>query len=282
MGFIGKLVEFVATKLVGRKLDLAMDEKKKACKAFLKLLDSLSELERLFSEFVKYVETLVAGRNSHIYRAHIERITSKLNDASKGFLNSLETLGPVISLYDPHLTRLLSSMMHMKLRFVLMASQFFQASNEEYSQDDSVSVEQVVETLDDRGFEHVEVSKHVVMRFDRLVVDNPNFRGLDFTLPSEELMAVDLNDVYEQSLTEPKTVRQAPPSFGTIPSTDILLNLVKDKYLEIRVGPDDIDILIDLYPTFKSHQQVLRQAIESLREFIRDNFSFEDLLYVMT
>jgi hypothetical protein len=126
------------------------------------------------------------------------------------------------------------------------------------------------------------MSKHIVMRFDRLVFGNPNFRGLDFTLPSDELMAVDLNDVYEQALTEPKNARQAGPSFSTIPSTDILLNLVKDKYLEIRVGPDDIDILIDLYPTFKAHQQVLRQAIEGLREFTRQNFSFEDLLYVMT
>jgi hypothetical protein len=271
MGFLGKLIEFVATKLVGKKLDLALDEKKKACKAFLKLLDSLTELESLLGDFIEFVETFVGGNNSQINRDALEKITKRLGGASSEFFDSLKKLGPIISLYDPQIARLLSRIAHAKLRIGVEASHFLRASNDEYSQDGS-----------DRN-----VARHVVMRFDTIVFGNLHIRGLDFTLPTEELMAVDLNNVYEQARNEPKIEHPGDPIFGysreiDYASTDILLNLVKDKYVEIRLGPDDIYKLIDLYPTFKAHRQVLRQAINSLREFMRLNFSFEDLLYVMT
>jgi hypothetical protein len=50
---------------------------------------------------------------------------------------------------------------------------------------------------DGTDFEEV---KHAIMRFDWFVVDNPNFRVLDFTLPSEELMKLDLNEIYANAL----------------------------------------------------------------------------------
>lgn len=271
MGFIGKLIEFMATKLIGKRLDLALDKKKKACKTFLEFLDSFSRLESLFDQFVKYVESLVAGRNSHIYKAHLEKFTSELSDASKDFLKNLEAVGKVVYLYDPNLTRLFSRVMRVKLSLLtLITSEFFQPSSGEYE------VQRETDVMD---FENIKLP---VMRFDCYVVDNPYFRGLDFTLPKDELMKLDLNEVYDNVRHESD---DSPLDlFGTSrtrQSTDILLNLVKDKYLEKHIGPDDIDILIDLYPTFKSHQDVLRQARESLREFIRENFSLEDLLYVV-
>jgi len=267
MGFIGKLVEFMATKLIGKRLDLALDKKKKACKTFLAFLDSLSQLERLFGDFVKYIESFVAGKNSHIYRVHLERVTGELAKASRDFLENIEALGQVIYLYDSNLARLFSRMMHVKFGLTLVASQFFQSVTDEYDLRSDVA------DLDDR---------QPVMRFDRLAVDNPYYRGLDFTLPSEELMRLNLNEAYDKIVSESDDL--TPDGFlifGTRASTDILLNLVRHKYIEKRIGPDDIDVLIDLYPTLKSHQEVLRKARESLREFIRKNFSLEDLLYVL-
>lgn len=269
MGFIGKLIEFMTTKLIGKKLDLALDEKKRACKAFIKFFDSLSQLEMLFGEFVNYIEKFVAGSNSHIYRVHLAKVTSRLNDASNEFLNSLESLGPVIYLYDPNLTRLFSTMMHAKMRFVQVTSQFFQSSHEEY------------DFGQESGNTDVESIKQPIMRFDQFTVDNPNFRGLDFTMPSEELMEIDLNEIYDSALSERyATGMSIYQKSSTLDSYDILLNLVKDKYIEEHLGPDDIDKLVALYPILKAHQEVLAQARESLREFIRQRFSLEDLLYV--
>ena len=43
----GRLVEFIATKLLGNKLDATLDNKKRACRAFLELHDALFEVEQL-------------------------------------------------------------------------------------------------------------------------------------------------------------------------------------------------------------------------------------------
>ena len=45
----GRLVEFIATKLLANKLDATLDDKKGACRAFLELHDALFEVEPLLS-----------------------------------------------------------------------------------------------------------------------------------------------------------------------------------------------------------------------------------------
>jgi hypothetical protein len=43
---LGKMVEFMSTKLAERWIDLTLDEKKKACRAFVKLYFAMEQLNQ--------------------------------------------------------------------------------------------------------------------------------------------------------------------------------------------------------------------------------------------
>lgn len=51
-GLIGKLVLLVAEKLIGHKLALALDEKKRTCRAFVELYHCLDRLEEINTQFI--------------------------------------------------------------------------------------------------------------------------------------------------------------------------------------------------------------------------------------
>lgn len=55
-GLIGKLVEFLAIKLVGRKIDLALDDKRRACRAFTELYYCVDRLEEITSIFLDQID----------------------------------------------------------------------------------------------------------------------------------------------------------------------------------------------------------------------------------
>lgn len=50
LGFIGNMVEFMATKLLGSRIDLTLDKKRKAARTFLRLHHILKELEAVTLE----------------------------------------------------------------------------------------------------------------------------------------------------------------------------------------------------------------------------------------
>src|SRR3954451_9085016 len=113
-GFIGKMIEFLVTRVAGKHIDLALDEKKTAARAFFRFHESVAQLKAILDEFLEYSETFIQGRNFNVRASRISAIAGKLNPASKEFVNSLEQLGPALALYDPALAKVLGRAARLK------------------------------------------------------------------------------------------------------------------------------------------------------------------------
>src|SRR5437899_12917891 len=50
LGFIGKLMQFCVEKIVGKRIDLRLDEKKRAATSFIRLYNSLQDLESICAQ----------------------------------------------------------------------------------------------------------------------------------------------------------------------------------------------------------------------------------------
>lgn len=109
IGFIGKVVEFVATKLIGKRIDLALDDKKRACKAFLNLYDSVIHLEQVTRVINSDLELIITGKKDRIYSFWLERMSPQIDSASTEFLNGIHELWQAIEVLDPNLVLLFSS-----------------------------------------------------------------------------------------------------------------------------------------------------------------------------
>jgi hypothetical protein len=59
-GLLSKFVELVAGKLIGKRLDLALDEKRRACYSFIELYSILQGFASITKGFVAQLEELRA------------------------------------------------------------------------------------------------------------------------------------------------------------------------------------------------------------------------------
>jgi hypothetical protein len=57
-GLIGKLIYFLATKLIGRTIDIKLDDKKRSCRAFVELYYCVDRLEDITNHFLVELESI--------------------------------------------------------------------------------------------------------------------------------------------------------------------------------------------------------------------------------
>src|SRR5688500_7482734 len=97
LAFSGKVIEYIATKLLGKQLDLARDDRKRACLRCINFLDAFDTLHARFSAFLHLIDSFAAGRNTKLYRSHLDEVTRDLQSASDEFLRNLSGLIKAIS-----------------------------------------------------------------------------------------------------------------------------------------------------------------------------------------
>jgi len=95
IGFIGKLVELILTKIDGKYVDLRLDERKQAARAFLALHEALIQLEAVAVGIRDEINAVLAGRRSYLWRGPFGRIVHRGDDASRAFADSLRELHPL-------------------------------------------------------------------------------------------------------------------------------------------------------------------------------------------
>ena len=84
-GLIGKLVLLIAEKLISKQVALALDEKKRACRAFVELYHCLDRLEELNARFVK---TLTYGTEyGRILIGDLQILLPSVDAVSQRFLD---------------------------------------------------------------------------------------------------------------------------------------------------------------------------------------------------
>jgi hypothetical protein len=119
-GLIGKLALFMAEKLISHKLAISLDEKKRACRAFVEFYYCLDRLEEVNS---RVVETLNFGvTHGGILIGDLELLMPAVNTVSQRFLECRGELYYAIELIDPALANAVTQIYEAKGSFLLMLS----------------------------------------------------------------------------------------------------------------------------------------------------------------
>lgn len=279
LGLVGKVIEFLVTTVSKKKLDLALDDRKRAAKAFIRLHEALLELETISVAFISYVEGLKNGKNSKLYKVHIDRrFLATLKPSAKEFFDSLRELTPTLSLYGPELSELLGAVRVGKMGVL---------KNFYYIVHNAIAEEVGEYTRPQEEDKTSKAPKHS----ERLLLFEPTpvsgaYYSLDLTIPNDTLMSADLKKLstptcrVEEIFGLMTFAADGSLSRGGSDVTD-LFELVRDNLDAVHVDYLDVNQLIDLYPRLKRHHEVLVEARESLRQFIQARFALSDVLYVM-
>jgi hypothetical protein len=119
-GLIGKLALFIAEKLISHKLAISLDEKKRACRAFVEFYHCLDRLEEVNSRVVGVLNFGV--EHGGILIGDLELLMPAVNAVSQRFLETRGELHYAIELIDPALANAVTQIYEAKGSFLLMLS----------------------------------------------------------------------------------------------------------------------------------------------------------------
>ena len=121
---IEKIVEFVITKLAGRQIDLALDEKKRTAKDFLDLFESVVELERMIDKLLRHFQGQLDGKFKSLWMppTFTRELADEIDRVSVRFLEAVSHLGYSVSLLDPALGVMLGRITNFKARVLEVLS----------------------------------------------------------------------------------------------------------------------------------------------------------------
>jgi len=103
LGFVGKLLEFSATKIIGRQFDLTLDRKKRACRDLLEMYELLVELEAFASRCIAVFEPVATGKKPRLYSPVLRQLDARARELSERFLQTLKPLARALTILDPDL-----------------------------------------------------------------------------------------------------------------------------------------------------------------------------------
>lgn len=115
-GCVAKIAEFIITKLVGLSIELVLDPRRRAAMAFLSFYESLRCLELSSQKLEGELESVVTGKAARLFGVPMEQIAKELQDGTNAFIQSIQQLESVISIYDKELSAMLFGIRTMKQR----------------------------------------------------------------------------------------------------------------------------------------------------------------------
>lgn len=257
LGFAGRLVQFCLEKVVGKKIDLRLDQKKSAATSFIRLHNSLQDLESICTQFIGMLEPVANGKRKRLRADWVRRLSEATDKASGEFLATAKEIVHALEIFDPALALMLGQIRGSKFLFLSLSSGFDQLTSR-------------FECKTEAG------------------VDSLRYRA-----PSNDLEKIDFEGIYQEIQgwgTRPFLEQDWQLDLGegevvikhvTLEwPKDSLLDLLDGKIVERVVLPADVEQITFLYELTRHHLSLLTQTRETLRSFIRENFSINDLLYV--
>jgi hypothetical protein len=131
-GFIANLLNFAATKLLGRTIDVALDKKSRAAKAFYSLYRSLDEVQGIIRSVIAVLDAASNSKKPIIFSQDIIKLAPKIKKVSEDFIKCLDPAISAIQIYDPKLSYLLSAVYSAKVGYVLSLSMILEQLNAEF------------------------------------------------------------------------------------------------------------------------------------------------------
>jgi hypothetical protein len=101
-GLLSKFVELVASKLIGKRLDIALDEKRRACYSFVELLSILKGFHSITEGFIQEIdqyegESWVTINLLAIHRQTVQSLTTRFFVLNNDLFLTLDVLDPALA-----------------------------------------------------------------------------------------------------------------------------------------------------------------------------------------
>ena len=251
-GFIAKVVEFIATKIIGKQVDLLADDKRKACKIFFRLYEHLSILESISEDVLVILRPVAKEGKTLVYYHFWKGMSEKVAHSSNEFLDIIKELGLILRLYDSSLGLLLGRISHFKFMVRFMVSDAF---NPEYMKFKIKYNE--AGCIDDVSWSQP-IGDISLKEFDEKYKDIQEYRS---------------NNKTGFNFIELTNEEQKWPN-------DALIIILRNQFQEESLRPIDVQQIQVLYDMVSEHIVSLKAARESLGNLIKSQFKIEDLLAV--
>jgi acyl carrier protein len=241
--FLGDLTVFMIHKVAGKVVETTIDQRKKACAEFLKLRETLQEINQWSGSLANTIDIL---RESSIQDRYISpswpfAFIEKSNRLTEEFLNQYPNLSEVLLIYDPHLAALLSGIKNVKKSFILTMKTFALSDENSLFCDAYWS------------------------DFNNLIIKLPKIEDVDFDeLETEYLKTAPI-------LRSRRKTSNMKPFLANI-------RAFRNSADVQEINSRDISALGDLCDSIRDHEARTALAVESLTQFIQVNFSLDDLL----
>jgi len=109
-----KAIEFIVTKLISKKIDLAMDKKSRAAHAFWDLYNSLIEADKLLAKVINVFTEACENQKHIVFSKKLVELAPEIDSCSKTFFTALHNTISAVHIFDPNLAILLAGIQNMK------------------------------------------------------------------------------------------------------------------------------------------------------------------------
>lgn len=244
-GLIGKLVEFLATKLLGRKIDLALDDRKRACRAFTEFYYCIDRLEEITSTFLNEIDIALKGTNDPTVGGSAYWVINEFHNqsgaietVSRRFLAIGSELGWAVEIFDPTLATAVDQLYRFKYSFLYFISNSIEIKDK----------------------------------------DGKKFQLLEYKEPSPKMLKIDMDSYYDWvKQNEGEKIDRDAVEW---PINFLWFSEFEEGFTDVVFGVDDLEAARQFRDVIKTHAEALSEARKKLREFLIANFKLEEVLYV--
>ena len=124
--YIGRILSFTIEKVAGKKIDLTLDDRRRAARKFLCLYHAVSDLESLSKEVAVELRAMIHENDPTVSREWLRDISTAIDETSQRFLEATQGLLETLKIFDPTLARTVSGLEAHKFSFLLIAAHGFE------------------------------------------------------------------------------------------------------------------------------------------------------------
>ncbi|MGC2530360.1 MAG: hypothetical protein WA639_21645 [Candidatus Acidiferrum sp.] len=129
--YIGRLINFAVQKIAGNKIDLSMDDRRRAARKFLTLYHAVSDLEVLSQEVMIELRAMTQEEDPAISREWLRETSNTIDETSQRFLEATHGLFETLKIFDPILASTVSGLEASKFSFLLVAVHGFERTGDD-------------------------------------------------------------------------------------------------------------------------------------------------------